>query len=286
MIRTQKRQRLLSHKADNMLKAATSSYKRSRGDKTNPIIFKTYSQPHLTAASTSLASAKKVACAPSPVEVVCLGGEVIEVIELEEEAIEVIEDNTDTDYIDFEANDDDESSHLNFVREDEIISRESKTKDVNFFFSIGKRIGDARKRQCLTCRKERREKWIVAETTTLRRHMASTHKSVYYQWALQNNFKSMLPADRKAEKHVKTNKRASQSTLDPYLTLHPPSNRGISALQHPKFREMIEIASRAEEEVVIPSQEETREALIDLFKKNPTSFRGRLAKDIARDVGL
>lgn len=99
---TPKRQRLLSHKADNMLKAATSSHKRSRGDKTNPIIFKTYSQPHLTAASTSLASAKKVACAPSPVEVVYLDGEVIEVIELEEEAIEVIEDNTDTDYIDYE----------------------------------------------------------------------------------------------------------------------------------------------------------------------------------------
>ncbi|EKM76615.1 hypothetical protein AGABI1DRAFT_94030 [Agaricus bisporus var. burnettii JB137-S8] len=250
--------------------------------------------PHLTAASTSLASAKKVACARSPVEVVYLDGEIIEVIELEEEAIEAIEDNTDTDYIDYEGgcynpNDEDESSHLNFVREDEIISRESKTKDVNFFFSIGKRIGDARKRQCLTCRKERREKWIVAETTTLRRHMASAHKSVYYQWALQNNFKSMLPANRKAEKHVKTNKRASQSTLDPYLTLHPPSNRGAVEYYGATFTqavlEWIAVTNQplsatppgAHKEVVIPSQEETREALIDLFKMNPTSFRGRLS---------
>jgi hypothetical protein len=57
----------------------------------------------------------------------------------------------------------------------------------------------------------------------------------------------------------------SDSTLQP-----------IDALEHPAFKNMIDIAARSTNGVKIPDRKQTRRAIIDLFKQNLTNLRKRL----------
>ena len=50
----------------------------------------------------------------------------------------------------------------------------------------------------------------------------------------------------------------------------------IQALQHPACKNMIEIASRATHGVKIPSHKQTRQAIIDSFKKNRINLQKHL----------
>ncbi|GLB43962.1 putative hAT family C-terminal dimerisation region [Lyophyllum shimeji] len=302
-----KRQRVLSNKAadaDNIAEPAISAHKRSRGDKSaTPSVGTGSTQPNSAATSSSLRppppARPAAAAAPAP-----SSSQVIDVDDAGTDAGRENEQNNKRPRLD-PADDDDES---NTDEEEEVEAREDKTKDVNHFFSASKQLGNARKRQCQVCAKKGHEKWLVAEATTLRRHMASSHKAVYYLWADKNNFKSMLPADRKAEREARAAERELQGILDPHLTARPPPTRvvkysdaafkqaavewlaatdqPISALQHPKFQEMIDIASRAEDGVVIPSHKETCRALLDLFRKNLTNLKTRLAKNTVGEVSL
>ena len=50
----------------------------------------------------------------------------------------------------------------------------------------------------------------------------------------------------------------------------------IQALQHPAFKNMVDIASRATHGVKIPSHKQTRQAIIDSFKQNLMNLQKRL----------
>ncbi|KAI1782187.1 hypothetical protein LXA43DRAFT_906527, partial [Ganoderma leucocontextum] len=134
------------------------------------------------------------------------------------------------------------------------------------------------------------------EVSTLRRHMQSRHKGAYIQWCKKNNFTSMLPNDVKARK--KTVDGRTQSRLDKHLREQPPkqctvpysdevfneaahqwlieTDQPIQALQHPSFKSMIDIAARATEGVRIDDLRNTREAIINTFKRNMTRLRDKL----------
>jgi hypothetical protein len=59
-----------------------------------------------------------------------------------------------------------------------------------------------------------------------------------------------------------------------------PSNvvrlQPIRALEHPNFKEMIDIAARATNGVKIPGQKGTRSEIIQMFKKHLTTLKVRL----------
>ncbi|THU82731.1 hypothetical protein K435DRAFT_690978, partial [Dendrothele bispora CBS 962.96] len=137
---------------------------------------------------------------------------------------------------------------------------------------------------------------IVFDTTTCRRHLQAYHSGKYRLWATQNDFLSMLPNDATARRIEE--KAASQSTLDAHVQALPErktvvpysdalfreaaiewlteTNQPIEAVEHPKFQNMIQIASRATNGVNIPSRKVTRQAIMDLFKKNIVELRRRL----------
>ncbi|KAH9034280.1 hypothetical protein EDB84DRAFT_1269910, partial [Lactarius hengduanensis] len=54
------------------------------------------------------------------------------------------------------------------------------------------------------------------------------------------------------------------------------TDQPIQALDHPKFKEMINIASRATNGVKIPSGKATRYEIKALFKRHLTSLKSRL----------
>ncbi|KAJ7935040.1 hypothetical protein B0H13DRAFT_1591253, partial [Mycena leptocephala] len=134
---------------------------------------------------------------------------------------------------------------------------------------------------------------IVAEATTLRRHLESDHYQTYHRWAKKADFASSLPGDRKAQKRAATEALESQPTLDGHLKDVPPKERvvlyshevfreaavewlPIDVLEHPKFREMIDIAARAKEGVRIPGRKSTRAEIIDLFKRRMEQLKEKL----------
>ncbi|KAJ7181815.1 hypothetical protein C8R46DRAFT_885243, partial [Mycena filopes] len=137
----------------------------------------------------------------------------------------------------------------------------------------------------------------VADLSTNRRHMATYHAPEYHKWAEENNFESRLEADVKARKAAAAEaQKLQQQTLDAHLRERPErvipysdqvfrdaalewliaTDQPIAALEHPKFKEMINIASRATDGVKIPSRKNTREEIVKLFKKQLDHLRARL----------
>ena len=133
----------------------------------------------------------------------------------------------------------------------------------------------------------------------------------YLKWAKENNFISMLPKDAKRRHEEAT--ADTQLTLNPHLrpketiisyseaSFHTAaiqwlvetdqvsvlllnitmftsslSKKPIHALQHPAFKNMIDIASRATHGVKIPTHKQTHQAIIDSFKKNLINLRNCL----------
>ncbi|KAJ6616075.1 hypothetical protein B0H10DRAFT_1800191, partial [Mycena sp. CBHHK59/15] len=133
---------------------------------------------------------------------------------------------------------------------------------------------------------------IVAEPTTLRRHLESDHYNTYQHWAKKANFESALPGDRKARKAAATDP-AVQPPLDPHLKELPAKEviipysdarfreaaiewLPIDALEHPKFVNMIDIASRAKDGVRIPGKKATRDEIKDLFQQRMAALKKKL----------
>ncbi|KAJ7315398.1 hypothetical protein DFH08DRAFT_715757 [Mycena albidolilacea] len=143
--------------------------------------------------------------------------------------------------------------------------------------------------------------FIVADTSTVRRHLASTHAPEYSKWCEKVGFESRLPEDVKERKLAAdaadaAAKQLHQQTLEPHLREKPEhivpyadelwrtaalewliaTDQPIAALNHPKFKSMIDIAARATNGVKIPGRHATREEIIKLFHNQMDKLRIRL----------
>ncbi|KAG2745644.1 hypothetical protein P692DRAFT_201719774, partial [Suillus brevipes Sb2] len=136
----------------------------------------------------------------------------------------------------------------------------------------------------------------VNEVTTLRRHQEAAHRGDYLKWAKSNNFVSMLPKDAKRRREDAA--ADQQSSINGHLKPRVPNERviqytdalfreaatqwlidtdqPIEALEHPAFKNMVDIAARATNGVILPDRRQTRRAIIDLFKQNLTNLCKRL----------
>ncbi|KAJ7134096.1 hypothetical protein C8R46DRAFT_923455, partial [Mycena filopes] len=140
---------------------------------------------------------------------------------------------------------------------------------------------------------------LVAEATTLRRHLEADHSIAYYRWAEKANFISALPSDRKKAKAAAAASLPSpQTTLDDHLTSIPTTERvipysdaafreaaiewlvstdqPIDALNNEKFKNMIDIASRAKDGVKIPGRKSIRVEILNLFKTRMKNLKAKL----------
>ncbi|KZP15903.1 hypothetical protein FIBSPDRAFT_749459, partial [Athelia psychrophila] len=138
-------------------------------------------------------------------------------------------------------------------------------------------------------------KAYVRDASTLRRHAESKFAGKYRKWAKDSNFISMLPSDVEDRK-IKA--KITQRSLDEHLVHEKLSERVLSytdqrfrsaaiewlittdqpiaALEHPKFKDMIDIASRATNGVKIPNRKATRLAIIRMFKSQLSNLKKRL----------
>ncbi|KAL1939214.1 hypothetical protein VTO73DRAFT_10255 [Trametes versicolor] len=129
---------------------------------------------------------------------------------------------------------------------------------------------------------------------------------VYHVWAKANDFMSMLPRDTDARRKQLAKQKATQSTLTLHLREKPPppsvvkytnalfrdaaiewliaTDQPIQALEHPAFRNMIDIAARATDGVRVPNRKQTRRAIIETFKRNLTKLRERLNSDAVKGL--
>ncbi|KAG0693231.1 hypothetical protein DFH29DRAFT_789256, partial [Suillus ampliporus] len=105
------------------------------------------------------------------------------------------------------------------------------------------------------------------EVTTLRRHQESVHQGDYLKWVKNNNFMSMLPKDAKRRREEAATDQ--QSSINSHLKPRVPNERIIQytdtlfreaatqwlidtdqiyfpleALEHPAFKNMVDIAAR------------------------------------------
>ncbi|KAH9981726.1 hypothetical protein BJV77DRAFT_955093 [Russula vinacea] len=148
----------------------------------------------------------------------------------------------------------------------------------------------------LTLLRTRDDKSIVNEVTTLRRHLEAYHVGKYRKWAEENNFESRLPGDIRrckaaaAELVVRTLDRdlvekkiterivkyTDQSFRQTAIEWLIATDQPICALEHPKFKEMIDIAACATNRVKLPGRKSTRAEIIRLFKNHLTSLKSRL----------
>ncbi|KAJ7190286.1 hypothetical protein GGX14DRAFT_343158, partial [Mycena pura] len=142
---------------------------------------------------------------------------------------------------------------------------------------------------------------IVAESSTLRRHLESHHYQKYHRWAKNKDFISALAGDNKEAKlKAEADAGPSQTTLDASLRGIPlkekekiipysdavfreaaiewliATDQPIDALDHPKFRNMIEISARAKNGVVIPGRKATRDEIMDIFKRSMEQLKAKL----------
>ncbi|KAG2353316.1 hypothetical protein BDR07DRAFT_1309955, partial [Suillus spraguei] len=117
----------------------------------------------------------------------------------------------------------------------------------------------------------------------------------YQQWAKANAFISKLPGNIKAEKEKTAQ---AQQTINAHLTecklsehMIPytdklfkkaaiewliATDQPIQALEHPKFKEMIDVASRAMQGVKIPGCKATRTEIMQIFKTHLTCLKVKL----------
>ncbi|KAI0702200.1 hypothetical protein C8Q76DRAFT_633194 [Earliella scabrosa] len=139
---------------------------------------------------------------------------------------------------------------------------------------------------------------IVSDTTTLRRHLDAVHRAAYHKWALKNNFESRLPSDIQARKKAEEQQKAQQGTLDGHLKDMSTKERNIkysedvfrravvewlictdqpiSAVEHPKFKQMIHVAAAATNGVTIPSRKAARAGIMRMFNSELEGLRKKL----------
>ncbi|KAI5997110.1 hypothetical protein EDD15DRAFT_2163017 [Pisolithus albus] len=134
---------------------------------------------------------------------------------------------------------------------------------------------------------------FVNKVSTLHRHMQAVHKADYLKWAASKNFVSMLPEDTKRRRVEAAS--STQRSLDNHLVPRDQvphysesafrevsirwlieTDQPIHILQNPVFQQMINLASRANHSVKIPTLKQTRQSIIDLFKSKLRELRERL----------
>ncbi|KAG6373730.1 hypothetical protein JVT61DRAFT_5870 [Boletus reticuloceps] len=87
---------------------------------------------------------------------------------------------------------------FNILDISEAPAQEIRTRDVNEFFApIYTSENDKKFRNCKKCSQGSHVVPLVAEMSTLRRHLERHHRAEYLQWAEANGFPSMLPKDCK-----------------------------------------------------------------------------------------
>ncbi|KAH9038685.1 hypothetical protein EDB83DRAFT_2228515, partial [Lactarius deliciosus] len=133
---------------------------------------------------------------------------------------------------------------------------------------------------------------------TLRRHAAAMHAPRYRKWCELNNFNSMLPQDTKQRKCAETDLSQQTSVTDHFGPEDPnarvipysdsalqtaalewliETNQPIQAFGHPAFKKMLDIASRAKRNIILPSPKQSRARILKMFKQQLWSLRRRLA---------
>ncbi|KAG6839148.1 hypothetical protein C0991_005410, partial [Blastosporella zonata] len=159
-----------------------------------------------------------------------------------------------------------------------------QTRDLDSFFSpLYSDAGGKTYRNCQDCSKK------------LKR--SAPFKS-YESWCKKNSFLSMLPCDTKKCKQQKAD-ADRQSQLDLHLREREKketegiaysnelfrqaavqwliaTNQPLSALEHPKFQDMIYVAAKATNGVKIPACKQTRQEIIDMFKHQMNHLRAKL----------
>ncbi|KAE9392984.1 hypothetical protein BT96DRAFT_829877 [Gymnopus androsaceus JB14] len=115
---------------------------------------------------------------------------------------------------------------------------------------------------------------FVSDISTLHRHLGLKHEYAYQQWAKANDFKSMIPKDVADRKNAEATAIGEQGTINDHAVPLEPKPRiipysdelfqqaaiewlvetdqPIAALEHPKFRNMINVAARATNGIKIP----------------------------------
>ncbi|KAF8237269.1 hypothetical protein L208DRAFT_1248467, partial [Tricholoma matsutake] len=130
---------------------------------------------------------------------------------------------------------------------------------------------------------------------TLRCHLEVNHLGKYRNWAKSVNFLSKLPGDIKKRKeaaeevtrtldHDLREKKISEWVV-PYshkifrcmaVEWLVATDQPIQALKHPKFKELINVASQATNGVKIPGRKATRGEIKCLFKNHLTKLKVQL----------
>ncbi|KAG1852294.1 hypothetical protein DFJ58DRAFT_613497, partial [Suillus subalutaceus] len=117
----------------------------------------------------------------------------------------------------------------------------------------------------------------------------------YHTWAKKNSFESMLPGDVKAYKekaehdqqiitsHLTERKIAEQVVLysdslfkQAAIEWLVATDQPIQAFEHPKFKEMIDVAARATSGIKIPGRNATRAKIMRMFKNHLTKLKEKL----------
>ncbi|KAJ7886571.1 hypothetical protein B0H14DRAFT_2338193 [Mycena olivaceomarginata] len=124
---------------------------------------------------------------------------------------------------------------------------------------------------------------------------------IYRAWCKKNNFESKLEDDISARKKAaadaeEVKSKLHQQTLIPHLRDKPErvvpysdsafrnaalewliaTDQPIDALNHPKFKEMINFAACATNGVKIPSGKAARDEILNLFQKQMENLRVRI----------
>ncbi|KAJ3738980.1 hypothetical protein DFH05DRAFT_1408068, partial [Lentinula detonsa] len=133
---------------------------------------------------------------------------------------------------------------------------------------------------------------------TARRHMESWHRGEYMKWCAANDFKSMLPKDTERRRQAKQDGLA-QGTLDgvmvkaerkeavvPYTDANflqaaiewmIATDQSLWVLEHPAFRKMIDVASRATHGVKLPKRKVARKEIMNMFWKFLCDIKARFS---------
>ncbi|KAF9486994.1 hypothetical protein BDN71DRAFT_1352340, partial [Pleurotus eryngii] len=131
---------------------------------------------------------------------------------------------------------------------------------------------------------------IIADLSTLQRHLEAHHRGSYLDWCSKNKFISKLLKDCAEAKRQAS--AQSQEHITAHLVLNPDapitySESGfleaslhwlpIQAFDHLAFQNMIKMAARAMNGVKLPNCNSTRSGLISIFMKEMSSLRDRLS---------
>lgn len=148
--------------------------------------------------------------------------------------------------------------------------------------------------------------------------IVSTIQAIYQEWCLKNDFESKLPKVVKARKAALDKEAERQQTLHAHLKDLPQKERVIKyteqcfreaairwliatdqvslpslvivhilisfyqplgAMEHPTFKEMIELAAASTEGITVPSRKVCRQEIMNMFKNQMQDLRKKLNGD-------